>query len=63
MVPDNNNEQPEQAQEDPKQQKLAEITPALVQQVADRVYALWLQDFRIERERQRSNVNRWHSPW
>ncbi|MCA9961023.1 MAG: hypothetical protein R3E31_29995 [Chloroflexota bacterium] len=29
------------------------VTPELVQQIADRVYRLWLQDVQIERERRR----------
>ena len=29
------------------------ITPELVRQVADKVYALWLQDLKIMRERKR----------
>ncbi len=34
-------------------QAAAEITPALVQEIADKVYALWLADLKIERERLR----------
>ncbi|MCE7983084.1 MAG: hypothetical protein DYG89_18015 [Caldilinea sp. CFX5] len=34
-------------------QTTAEITPALVQAIADKVYALWLADLKIERERLR----------
>ena len=34
------------------------ITPALVRQIADKVYALWRRDLQIERERWRDP--RWH---
>ncbi len=34
-------------------QETTEITPALVQEIADKVYALWLADLKVERERLR----------
>jgi hypothetical protein len=33
--------------------KTNRLSPELVQKVADKVYALWLRDLQIERERQR----------
>lgn len=39
-------------------QKIAEITPALVQEITDKVYALWLADLKIERERLRLTGHR-----
>lgn len=35
------------------------VTPELVRQVADKVYAMWLRDLQIERERQRPSPNGW----
>lgn len=35
------------------------VTPELVRQVADKVYAMWLRDLQIERERQRTKPNDW----
>ena len=34
-------------------QQTAPITPELVRQVTEKVYALWLQDLKIARERRR----------
>ena len=36
------------------------ITPELVQEIADKVYALLLADLRIERERLRLTRHTWH---
>jgi hypothetical protein len=36
------------------------VTPELVRQVTQKVYALWLRDLRIEKERQRTTAERWH---
>ncbi len=35
------------------------VTPELVRQVADKVYALWQRDVQIEQERQRRPEPRW----
>ena len=35
-----------------------EITPELVRQVTEKVYALWLQDLKIARERRRMHRRR-----
>ena len=35
-----------------------EITPELVRQVAEKVYALWLQDLKVARERRRRRWGR-----
>jgi hypothetical protein len=35
------------------------ITPELVRQVADKVYALWLKELQIERERRRPLPQDW----
>jgi hypothetical protein len=35
------------------------VTPELVRQVADKVYAMWLRDLKIERDRQRPSANEW----
>jgi hypothetical protein len=41
--------------------KTTKITPELVQQVADKVYALWRRDLQIEKERayETQPSNRW----
>jgi hypothetical protein len=36
------------------------ITPELVRLVADKVYALWLKELQIERERRRPMSQEWH---
>lgn len=36
----------------------AAITPLLVQKVADRVYALWIKEMTVERERARRRARR-----
>jgi hypothetical protein len=38
----------------PKVGRSGEITAELLQQVADRVYAMWLKEVKIENERRRS---------
>lgn len=42
---------PEPPAEAPKE--TTEITPELVRQVAEKVYALWLRDLKLARERKR----------
>lgn len=37
--------------DEPRGQSDPLVTPALVREVAEKVYALWLRDLRIERER------------
>lgn len=38
------------------------LTPALVREVADKVYALWLADLQLERERYHRGNSVWRNP-
>jgi len=42
------------------QDKSVEITPELVKEVTEKVYALMMKDMKIARERFRSNANTYH---
>ena len=50
-----NQETPAQSR---NQESSGQITPELVQRVADKVYALWQQELRIEQERRPRNRKR-----
>jgi hypothetical protein len=41
----------EQTENEPARDSLSPITPDLVRQVAEKVYALWLRDLKLLRER------------
>lgn len=52
-------DQQAQFQEPSQSQATADLPADLVRQVTERVYALWLKEQQIERERRRSASRRW----
>jgi len=50
-MPGENQRQPRLDSMNPSPVPATPLTPALVRQVAEKVYALWLRDLQLERER------------
>jgi hypothetical protein len=54
-----NNSQSGSDQPDKQSRQVNAITPEVVRQVADKVYAMLLKELQVEKERRRTVNNRW----